>query len=216
MKRISVLLMFVAFISVAALAQDPGPVVLMQGPPPMAIPMGPAPQGMVMTGPGPGMGMGPHHGPFGTWWKNSDVVKELQLTDAQVKQIEHTFLEYRLKLIDLRADLERQETKLEPLLEADQPNEQQVGSQVDAVVAARGKLEKTNTMMMLAIRHVLSVEQWKKLQTIEHRRGERHMHEGMNPGGHDVFYFRGPGRGEAPPPPPDRPQAPGAPGDKSE
>jgi Spy/CpxP family protein refolding chaperone len=160
------------------------------------------------------MGMGPHHGPFGAWWKNSEVVKELQLSDAQVKQIEQTFLDYRLKLIDLRADVERQETKLQPLLEADQPNEQQVGSQVDAVVAARGKLEKTNTMMMLAIRRVLSVDQWKKLQQIEHRRGERYMRE-RGPGGRGET-FRGPRRGDAPeaPQPPAPPEAPGSPGDK--
>jgi len=199
MKRIrivSLLLAFITLVTAAALAQGPG-----------SMGMGPG-------GPGPhGMGMGPHHGPFGAWWKNSEVVKELQLTDAQVKQIEQTFLDYRLKLIDLRADLEKQETKLQPLLEADQPNEQQVGSQVDAVVAARGRLEKTNTMMMLAIRHVLSVEQWKKLKTIQHRRGERHMHDSMGPGGHDE-HFRGPRRGEGPPP--DGPQPPGAPGDRSE
>jgi Spy/CpxP family protein refolding chaperone len=201
MKRIAVvslLLVFITLITAAAVAQGPGPM------------------GMGPMGPGPhGMGMGPHHGPFGAWWKNSEVVKELQLSDAQVKQIGQTFLDYRLKLIDLRADLERQEIKLQPLLEADQPNEQQVGSQVDAVVAARGKLEKTNTMMMLAIRHVLSVEQWKKLKTIQHRRGEWRMHDRMGPGGHED-HFRGPRRGDDPPTPPDVPQAPGAPGDKSD
>ena len=164
MKRIgviSLLLAFITLISVAVTAQDRGRVVLMQGPGPMGMgPMGPG-------GMGPeGMGMGPHHHGFGAWWKNSEVVKELQLTDAQVKQIEQTFLDYRLKLIDLHADVERQETKLQPLLEADQPNEQQVNSQVDAVVAARGKLEKTRTMMMLAIRRVLTVDQWKMLFSI--------------------------------------------------
>jgi len=195
---ISLLLAFSTFITGAAVAQGPGPM------------------GMGPGGPGPGgMGMGSHHGPFGAWWKNSEVVKELQLTDAQVKQIEQTFLDYRLKLIDLRADVERQETKLQPLLEADQPNEQQVGSQVDAVVAARGRLEKTNTMMMLAIRRVLSVEQWKKLQTIQHRHGEGRMRPGMGPGRHDDD-FRGPRRGDGPPPPPDGPPAPGAPADKSD
>ena len=208
MKRIAVvslLLVFITLITAAAVAQGPGPMGMG--------PMGPGSQGMGMTGPGPGMGMGPHHGPFGAWWKNSEVVKELQLTDAQVKQIEQTFLDYRLKLIDLRADVERQETKLQPLLEADQPNEQQVGSQVDAVVAARGKLEKTNTMMMLAIRRVLSVDQWKKLQAIEHRRGERDVfYHRMGPGEHEEWHFRGPRPGDGPATAPAPPSAP----DKSE
>ena len=206
MKRAFLFVALITLIGVAAMAQDAGPIVVMQGPGPMG--MGPG-------DPGPhGMGMGPHRGPFGAWWKNSEVVKELQLTDAQIKQIEQTFLDYRLKLIDLRADVERQETKLQPLLEADQPNEQQVSSQVDAVVAARGKLEKTNTMMMLAIRRVLSVEQWKKLQAIEHRRGERNVfYRRMGPGEHQEWEFRGPRRSDAPEPPAP-PEAPGSPGDK--
>ena len=192
MKRIAGIYLFLTFITLITVA---------------AVAQGPGPMGMGPGGPGShDIGMGHHRGPFGAWWKNSEVVKELQLTDAQVKQIEQTFLDYRLKLIDLRADVERQETKLQPLLEADQPNEQQVSSQVDAVVAACGKLEKANTMMMLAIRRVLSVDQWKKLQAIHHR----HMHErDMGPGGHEE-HFRGPRRGNGP----DVPPAP--PAEKSE
>jgi len=112
--------------------------------------------------------MGPPE--LGKWWKNSEVVAKLQLSDAQIKQIEDTFLDYRLKLIDLHAEVERQETRLQPLIEADQPDEAKVGAQIDLVIAARGKLEKANTMMMLAIRKVLSVEQWKKLQSIQQER----------------------------------------------
>jgi len=211
MKRIGMIVLilsFVALICSVALAQDdPGPIFIAQGPGAM---------GMGPMGPGPNdMGMG-HHGPFGTWWKNSEVVKELQLTDAQVKQIEQTFLDYRLKLIDLRADVERQETKLQPLLEADQPNEHEVSSQVDAVVSARGKLEKTNTMMMLAIRRVLSVDQWKKLQAMEHRRGQRDVFYRTGPGDREQWRFRDQRRSGAPEPPqpPAPPEAPRAPGDK--
>jgi Spy/CpxP family protein refolding chaperone len=115
----------------------------------------------------------PHHHPgpgLGAWWKNSDVVKELGLSDAQVKQIEQTFLDHRLKLIDLRAELERQEVRFQPLIDAEQPDEAKISAQLDAVLAARGRLEKAHAMMQLAIRRVLSVEQWKKLQSRHHQR----------------------------------------------
>lgn len=115
--------------------------------------------------PGPGLGK---------WWKNSEIVRELSLSDAQINQIEQTFLEQRLKLIDLRAELEKQETRLQPLIEADQPDENKVSAQIDQVLAARGRLEKANAMMMLAIRRVLSAEQWKKLQTVQHGREQMH------------------------------------------
>jgi Spy/CpxP family protein refolding chaperone len=107
---------------------------------------------------------------LGKWWKNSDVAAKLQLSDAQIKQIEDTFLDFRLKLIDLHAEVERQEARLQPLIEADQPDEAKVSAQIDLVIAARGKLEKANTMMMLSIRKVLTVEQWKKLQAIQQER----------------------------------------------
>jgi Spy/CpxP family protein refolding chaperone len=106
----------------------------------------------------------------GRWWKNSETVRELQLSEAQVGQIEETFLENRLKLIDLRAELERQEARLQPLLEPNQPDEAKAGAQIDLVLAARNKLEKANAMMMLSIRRILTFEQWKKLQQTQQRR----------------------------------------------
>lgn len=134
---------------------------------------------------------------LGKWWKNSDVVAKLQLSDAQIKQIEDTFLDFRLKLIDLHAEVERQEARLQPLIEADQPDEAKVSSQIDLVIAARGKLEKANTMMMLAIRKVLTVEQWKKLQSVQQERERRPFGGTRRPDGPE-----GPG-GPRPPQPPE-------------
>src|SRR5213594_1588345 len=73
----------------------------------------------------------------GRWWKNSETVRELRLSEAQVGQIEETFLENRLKLIDLRAELERQEARLQPLLEPNQPDEAKADAQIDLTLAAR-------------------------------------------------------------------------------
>jgi protein CpxP len=112
----------------------------------------------------------PGHADLGKWWKSSEIAGALALTAPQVQKIEQTFLEHRLKLIDLHADLEREEVRLQPLVEADQPDEAQVGAAIDRVVAARGRLEKANTMMMLAVRRVLSLEQWHKLEAIKQER----------------------------------------------
>lgn len=125
--------------------------------------------------------------PLGKWWKNSEIVEKVGVTPQQVNQLEKIFLDHRLKLIDLRADLERQETQLEPLIEAEQPDENKVGAQIDAIAAARGRLEKANTLMMLAIRKTLSVEQWKKLQ-------EMHPPMMMTPFGHVEVFREGDGR----------------------
>lgn len=139
----------------------------------MGGPMGMHGRGM---GPmGPGMG-GP--GMMGKWWKNSELVRQLGLSDAQVQQIEKIFQERRLQLIDLQAALQKQEATLEPLVEADRPEEGQVTAQIDRVAQARANLEKAHAQMLLAIRRVLTVEQWKQLHS---RDGMRMMHGPCGP-----------------------------------
>jgi protein CpxP len=176
----------------------PGPVVAGQAPP--ATPPPPARMGMHRMGHGgpgapfgppvlPGLGPGP-----GAWWKNSEIVSKLQLSEGQVRKIEQTFLDHKLKLIDLQADLEKQELRLQPLLDVDQPDEGKVGAQIDLITAARGRLEKENAMMMLAIRRELTIEQWKKLQAMREERRPRAT----------GFRMEGP----VPPPPGDFPKRP--------
>src|SRR5437868_374482 len=140
---------------------------------------------MYMTHDGPGMHMGMH----GRWWKNADLVQQVGISDAQIQQMEKIFQDNRMKLIDLHASLEKQEAVLEPLTDADNPDEAQVTAQIDKVAAARGELEKAHAHMMFDIRRVLTPEQWKKLQT----------YNSQHPfGGHHGMHFEMP----APPPPP--------------
>lgn len=183
----------------------PPPTVLAQGPagfpPPMVgaqRPGGPGgPGGPAFLGPPPPARiMGPSPG---TWWKDSETVRKLDLTEAQVGQIEHTFLAHRLRLVDLRADLEKQELYLQPLLDVDRPDEAKVSAQIDLITAARGRLEKEHALMLLATRRVLSTEQWKRLQALQQERAKG-SHGGppmARPGGPGSA----PGRQPEPPPP---------------
>ena len=113
-------------------------------------------------GPGPGMDL---RGP-GKWWKNSALMTRIGVSDEQVQRIEKIFQDNRLELIDLHAALDKQEAILDPLIEADQPDESQVIAQIDKVAQARANLEKSNAQMLLAIRRVLTVDQWKKLRDL--------------------------------------------------
>jgi len=108
--------------------------------------------------------------PRGRWWTDPALAKQLNLTEDQQKRMDTLFQESRLKLIDLRATLEKQEVILRPLLEADQPNEGEVLAQIDKVAQARAELEKANARMLLGLRRVLTVDQWKQLQSIQAQR----------------------------------------------
>jgi Spy/CpxP family protein refolding chaperone len=144
---------------------------------------------------------------MGKWWQNSEIAKKLQLSDDQIAKLNQTFFDHRLKLIDDGAAMEKEDLKLQNLLDADDPSENQVGAQVDQVLAARGKLEREYTMMNLDLRKVLTVAQWKQLKSIREERGPSRngfFRQGMPPGAgpHPPLPPRGPeGALEAPPPP---------------
>ncbi len=127
----------------------------------------------VGVGAGPGFGdrqppmeraFGPQDG-HGRWWNNPRAVERLKLTDEQRKAFDNILLEHREKLIDLRANLQKAELALEPLMSGDQPNEAKILAQIDKVAQARAELEKANAAFLLAIRAKLTPEQWKSIQT---------------------------------------------------
>lgn len=104
-------------------------------------------------------------GPPGRWWTDPELIQKLGLTTDQQKRIDTLFQQNRLKLIDLSAGLEKEEAILEPLLQADRPDEAQVLAQIDRIAQARAELEKANARMLLGFRGVLTLDQWKKLQS---------------------------------------------------
>lgn len=176
----------------------------------MAIAVSLAAAAVNAQGPGPGgPGFGMHrppmeramHGEHGRWWNNPKIVEKLKLTDDQRKAMDQIFQAHREKLVDLRANVEKAELQLEPLVHADQPNEGAVMAQIDKVAQARAELEKANARFLFALRAKLTPEQWKQVQDFRQNREEmrREWRQGD----------RGPGRGSdqsTPPPPAPGPQ----------
>jgi periplasmic protein CpxP/Spy len=144
------------------------------------------------------------HHEMGQWWKNPEIATKLQLTDAQVTQLNQVFFDHKMRLIDYGADMEKQDLKLQNLLDADQPNESQVSAQVDQVLAARGKLEREFTMLSLNLRKVLSLDQWRQLKTMRGDAGPggRIMRFKQQFGGPGGRPGGDPGSPDMPPPPP--------------
>jgi Spy/CpxP family protein refolding chaperone len=101
---------------------------------------------------------------MGRWWKNPQMVERLGVNSDQQKKMDDIFQQHRLKLIDVTAAVQREEVTLEPLMEADQPDEARIVAQIDKVAQARAELEKANARMLLGIRRILTPDQWKKLQ----------------------------------------------------
>ena len=137
----------------------------------------------VAQGPPPpagGPGFGPGHGgmdqPFGglggrgRFWANPTIASKLQLTDDQRKSMDAILQQHLESLVDLRANAERAELALRPLLNADQLDEAKITAQIDQVAAARAELFKANARFLLAIRAKLTSDQWKQVQELRAER----------------------------------------------
>jgi Spy/CpxP family protein refolding chaperone len=100
----------------------------------------------------------------GMWWREARWIRALDLTPDQQTRMDEAFRQNRIKLIDLTATLEKAEVLLEPLVENIHPgDEPKILAQIDDIANARAELEKVNARMLLAIRQVLTQEQWDKL-----------------------------------------------------
>ena len=174
-KPTSVVLLGIALLSGAGLCQEGGP--------PPGEGMGPPP----MEGRRPPMERAFRLGPHGRWWNNPEFVQKLGLTADQQKKMEAVFQQSRPSLMDLSANVRKEETAMEPLLAADQPDESKVLAQIDRVAQARAELEKANARMLLGLRRVLTSDQWKTLQADE-------------PHGHYPRFGPGPRTDDAPNP----------------
>lgn len=162
-------------------------------------------------GGGMGPGFGPHTPPMeralgmggihGRWWNNPAMIEKLKLSDDQRKAMDAILLAHREKLVDLRADLEKAELQLQPMMGEDQPNESGILAQVDKIAAARTELERANARFLLDIRAKLTPGQWKTVrEDWSERMRQRH---GWGPNG-------GGGRMMNPPAPPAAPPEPSA------
>jgi Spy/CpxP family protein refolding chaperone len=126
-------------------------------------------------------GRGP--GGMGRWWDNPDVAKDLNLQADQKQKMDDIFQQNRSKLIDMHAAVQKEEAALEPLMNADTPDETKILAQIDKIAQARAELEKSNARMLLSVRQVLTAEQWSRLKAARAARMAREGRGGPGPGG---------------------------------
>lgn len=113
------------------------------------------------------------------WW-DSPVAKDLNLTDAQTRQIRQTVREYRKRLIDARANMEKAEIDLEDIFNEDTIDQRRGQEAVERLGSSRAELTKAMSEMSLRLRAILSVDQWNELQ--KRRPARPNLPRGPNPG----------------------------------
>jgi Spy/CpxP family protein refolding chaperone len=117
-------------------------------------------------------------GGFFPWW-DTPIVKDLNLSADQTTNIRSVVKEYRSKLIDLRAAVEKAEGDLEDQFNEESVDTHKANDAIDRLVAARAEMTKTISQMSLRLRGVLTADQWRELQK---RRPSRQGNQSFRPG----------------------------------
>jgi Spy/CpxP family protein refolding chaperone len=105
----------------------------------------------------------------GAWWHNPQVVERVGLNADQRKKLDELEQQHKLRRIDLNAAMQKAQVTLEPLMNAEQPDESKILAQIDRVSQAQGELRKDEVQMQLGVRRILTADQWRKVREEESR-----------------------------------------------
>ncbi len=103
--------------------------------------------------------------PPGQFWLNADLVAMIHLTPDQVHRLADSYLQGRLKLIQLDAAVQTEEAKLESMLAAPTIDNERAMAQTDRIADARAALDKADAHMDFALRAILTADQLTLLRT---------------------------------------------------
>jgi Spy/CpxP family protein refolding chaperone len=97
------------------------------------------------------------------WW-DGEVAKDLNLSDAQTKQVAQTRHDFRQRMFDVRAVVEKAEAAVQAAFNQDPVDQAKANDAIDQLAAARGEMTKAVSQMDLKLRMILTADQWQKLQ----------------------------------------------------
>jgi Spy/CpxP family protein refolding chaperone len=108
----------------------------------------------------------PPRAPLSTsyWWESKVVVNSLDLSEAQIKQMNETQTAYVGRLMDLRGAVNKAESNLDSIFNQETIDQRKADAAVDQLAAARGDLTRTISQLSLKLRNVLTSEQWQELR----------------------------------------------------
>jgi Spy/CpxP family protein refolding chaperone len=112
-------------------------------------------------------GFKPPAGLFEQFWNDQDCAAELHLTDVQRKQLQDAALTQQLSLIDGGADALKAFVHLSALLDADPFDDAAYKQQLNNLAVATGKIVQDFGEMTVSPRRVLTMDQWRKLQSLQ-------------------------------------------------
>ena len=97
------------------------------------------------------------------WW-DSPLAKDLNLSEDQNRQIRSVIKEFRSRLVDCRAAVEKAEIEVQDDFNEEIVDQRRTSEAIDRLIAARGELTRAFSQMSLRLRVILTADQWRELQ----------------------------------------------------
>jgi Spy/CpxP family protein refolding chaperone len=107
------------------------------------------------------------------WWANRLVVNNLNLSEAQTKQLNSIQASYLGRLKDLRDSVNKAEVNLEEVFKQSPSDELKAEAAIDQYANARDNLTRALSKLSLQMRNVLTADQWQELLDLQGGRGSR-------------------------------------------
>src|SRR5580704_8411182 len=104
------------------------------------------------------------------WWSNKIIVRQLDLTPPQVRQIRAAVTEAQPHLLEVRAKVLRAEQSLEDQFNSDPVDQAKTNQAIEQLIAARTDLTRSLTELSLKLRVLLTAQQWQQLQRLRPNR----------------------------------------------
>jgi Spy/CpxP family protein refolding chaperone len=109
------------------------------------------------------------------WW-DAEVAKDLNLSDAQTKQVAQTRKDFRQRMFDVRAEVNKAEAAVQAAFNQDPVDQVKANDAINQLAAARGEMTKAVSQMDLKLRMILTADQWQQLQQKQHRPDRPGLH----------------------------------------
>jgi Spy/CpxP family protein refolding chaperone len=119
--------------------------------------------------------------PGGRWWERPRLAAALGLTDEQRSKLEVAATASARIMIDLKANVEKAELDLKAAADEQPLNAAKVRQAFAVLQQVRTRLDAERFEMLLKVREVLTVEQWRSLQELRRER-QRESGAGREPG----------------------------------
>jgi len=102
------------------------------------------------------------------WW-DSELRQDLNLSQDQLKQIRQTQQEFRPRMRELRAEVNKAETDLDAIYNQDPVDQAKANEAINRLAAAHSELTKAVSQMDLKLRLILTPQQWQDLKEKQRR-----------------------------------------------